>query len=92
MSDPTHSLRRGDRFPYDASDRWRNGDTENPPPPTDWAHRAARGVIADLTDRGGIKWGFEDIDEDVRAEIVATLATIIRAAAPLPNPTDSGER
>lgn len=49
-----------------------------PPPPTDWAHAAARGVLADLLDRKGIKHGFTDVEEDTRVEIVQSLAEIIR--------------
>lgn len=81
MPDPNWYVEHGNKYPYDASDAWRNND-EPPPPPIDWAHSAARGVLADLTDRRGIKYGFDDVDEDVRAEIVETLAAIIRSAAP----------
>jgi len=68
------------RYPYDAGDAWwhRAGD---PAPAEDWAHAAARGVLGDLTDRGGIKHGFNGIDQDVRVEIVQSLADIIRTAA-----------
>lgn len=76
-----HSLEIGDKYPYDASDQWSiDYPAAPPPPPIDYAHRAARGIIADLTDRRSIKWGFKEIDEDVRAEIVASLAEIIREA------------
>lgn len=61
---------KGNLYPYD-------GDKKQKP---DWAHKAARGVIADLCDRRGIKWGFNDVDEDVRVEIVESLAEIIRVA------------
>jgi hypothetical protein len=83
MSDPERTLEHGDKFPFDASDHWRSSDGKKPPKPKDWAHRAARGIIADLSDRRDIKRGFEEIDEDVRKEIVATLADIIRAALSL---------
>ena len=76
-----HTLKRGSEYPYDAPDKWWDGDGENPPTPLDWAHHAARGVLADLNDRGGIKHGFANIDEDIRAEIVQSLATIIRIAS-----------
>lgn len=77
---PKFSLEHGAEFPYDASDKWWDGDGSNPPPPKDWAHAAARGVISDLEGRRGIKNGFADLDEDIRAEIVVTLADIIRLA------------
>lgn len=78
-------LERGATYPYDASDEWWNGGALNPPPATDWAHAAARGVLADLQDRRGVKNGFVDIDEDVRAEMVRSLAEIIRTAKTGPN-------
>jgi hypothetical protein len=37
--------------------------------------------MADLGDRKTIKYVLDDIDEDVRAELVESLAEIIRAAA-----------
>lgn len=70
----------GDKFPYDAPDIWREQSKPEPIPAEDWAHRAARGVLADLTDRRGIKNGFDDVDEDVRKEIVNSLSSIIREA------------
>ena len=44
------------------------------------ARAAALAIIASLQDRRGIKRGFEDIDEEVSAEIVDTLTGIIEAA------------
>jgi hypothetical protein len=70
MSGPETTLKHGQEFPYD----------ESAGPSKDWAHAAARGVIADLADRRGIKNGFYDVDEDIREEIVASLAEIIRLA------------
>ncbi len=72
------TMERGNEYPYDAPDGWCS-DTPAPPP-KDWAHNAARCVIADLTDRRAIKRGFEEIDEETRVEIVDTMAGIIRAA------------
>lgn len=75
-----HCLKRGADFPYDASDKWWNSDGKKAPKAKDWAHAAARGALADLQDRHTIKWGFDNIDEYTRREIVATMAAIIRAA------------
>lgn len=75
-----HSLKRGNHFPYDASDEWWHSSAEVVPAATDWAHEAARGILYDLSDRRGIKHGFSGVDEDVRAEIAESLAAIIRAA------------
>lgn len=81
MTPEQRALERGATFPYDASDAWRSADPDEPPPPAmDWAHAAARGVLADLSDRRGIKWELEKVDDDVRAEIVMALAAIIRQA------------
>lgn len=70
------------QFPYDDLSRWEDGKYIDVPvvPPADWAHSAARGVIYDLGDRRGIKHALADVDVDVRQEIVATLAEIIRVA------------
>lgn len=79
----THpSLLHGDRFPYDhlQDEDWDGKDGEKLFPPVDWAHRAARGVIANLLDRRTVKWALEDVDADVRQEMIATLAQIIRDA------------
>ena len=78
-------LRHGAKYPFDAPDSWWEAEhTPEPPLATDWAHRAARGVLCDLMDRRGIKRGFEELDEDVRVEIAESLAAIIRLANPHP--------
>jgi hypothetical protein len=70
----------GGKFPYDGgSEFWQRGRV--PKPPTDWAHAAARGVLANLCDRRGVKHELRNVDHDVREEIAQTLAGIIRAAA-----------
>jgi len=75
--DARRRIEQGNRFPYDAPNDWlRKSD----PPAKDWAHRAARGILAELNDRRGIKHGLADIDQDTRGEIVETLAAIIRLA------------
>ena len=81
MTDAKIALTHGSKFPYDAPDKWWDTDGLNPPPAKDWAHYAARGAIADLQDRGGLKHGFSNIDEDTRVEIVRAIAAIITEAA-----------
>lgn len=71
------ALEVGNEYPYDAPDNW---DGERELPAVDWAHKAARGILYDLGDRGGIKHGFVDIEQEVRVDIVEALAAIIRAA------------
>jgi hypothetical protein len=76
-----HSLKNGGKVPYDAPDSWWDAtDNSEPPSPKDMAHAAARGIIADLTDRRGIKNGFKQVDEQTRKEIVERAAEIIRQA------------
>jgi hypothetical protein len=75
MSDPInipkYRLKQGGARPYDA----KAGES------VDQAHVAARGVMADLADRGGIKDMIARIsDPEVRQEIVSDIAAIIREA------------
>lgn len=86
-----HRLNHGAEFPYDAPDAWWEMAEPKPLPATDWAHAAARGILADLTDRRGIKWALQEIDEDVRAELVASLSEIIRAAAAIQQSKESSD-
>lgn len=65
-------LEHGRRFPFDTNLR--------ESPAVDWAHAAARGIVADLSDRKGIQEGFEYLLPDVRREIVETPAQLIRNA------------
>lgn len=81
MSARSH-IKHGNEFPFDASDAWWNDSGEKPPKPGDWSQSAARGVIASLQDRGGIKHELcqQNIDEETRREIVEEIASIIRYA------------
>jgi len=75
------TLAHGQEFPYDATDEWLESTDDEPfGANAPWNVRAARGVIADLQDRRTIKWGFDEVDEETRAEIVESLAAIILAA------------
>lgn len=78
---PNTAIELAKLYPYDASDArlWGRPDAA-PPPAGDKATLAARAVIADLKDRRGIKHGFDGVDEEVRSEIIQSLAAIIRAA------------
>lgn len=62
------TLEFGNEFPYHGK------------PAVDWAERAALGILADLCDRLGIKWEFEQVDADIRPDIVEAVAAIVRAA------------
>lgn len=62
------TLDLGQQYPYD--DR----------APTDAAHLAALGVLTDLCGRGGIRQALDDIDADIKTELVDSLAAIIRCA------------
>lgn len=74
-------LKHGAELPYDASDKWWASDGMPAPKADDWAHAAARGVLADLEDRRGIKWELEKVDEETRVEIIQSIAAIIRLAS-----------
>jgi hypothetical protein len=80
----TNDIKHGDRYPFDASNDWWHSSGGKPPKPVDWMHAAARGIIANLQDRQGIKHELEvqKIDEETRRELVASLAEIIRVAGP----------
>ena len=77
LSTAQRQLAHGSKYPYD-------GGSEAAPA-IDWAHAAARGVMADLLDRRGVKWELEKVGIDVRADIVTAVAAVVRAAAPLPS-------
>ncbi|WP_449122204.1 hypothetical protein [Pseudomonas viridiflava] len=67
------SLEMGAEFPYD-------DDNDTPSPAVDWAHAAARGVLADLGDRRGVGQELEQVDDETRVELVQAVAEIIRLA------------
>ncbi len=69
-------LHRGQRFPY-------HQDPEAGFPYTEIksaAHYAALGVLADLTGRRGIRQELDEVDYDVRQELVEDLAGVIEDA------------
>lgn len=68
------------QFPYDAPDAWWQASDLPPPPALDWAHAAARGILGDLKGRSGVGNELAGLDEDVRAELVESVADIIRTA------------
>ena len=72
--DAKTTLLFGSDYPYDMT------DNEEFVMSTDPAIQAARGVVFDLCDRRDIKRGFENVDEDIRQEIISALAEIIREA------------
>jgi hypothetical protein len=67
-------LEHGIEFPYDANDRGKARA------PKDWAVVAARGVLSNLSDRGGIKHELGAVERPIRKEIVDNLAYTIRLA------------
>lgn len=68
-------LKLGNKYPYDAI-----GESDVAMNPNDPAFRAARGVLADLGDRRGLSGELDDIDYELRGQIVESLAAIIREA------------
>lgn len=70
-----NDLDSGRKYPFDQPD-----DDESAIPATDWAHAAARGILSNLKGRGGIGNELEQLDEELRKEIVDEAAEIIRLA------------
>jgi hypothetical protein len=66
--DAKRALEHGIQYPYD--DRQ----------PVDAAHRAALGILAELTGRGGIGDQLDCLDDDLKIEIVDAMAEIVREA------------
>ena len=46
--------------------------------PVDKAEEVVLGILADLSDRRGIKKELEMVDDDIKVEIVEDLASIVR--------------
>lgn len=63
-----HALKRALDYPFHERE------------PADLAEQMACAILYDLSDRGGIKHAFSDLDEAVRVEIVEAHAAIIRTA------------
>ncbi len=63
----THKLEMGMNHPYSGE------------PGRDMAETIVQGIMADLTDRRGIRQGFDQVDLETRQEIVKALANIVRA-------------
>lgn len=87
MNDAQIALKFSDDYPYEIDE---NATPDADLRPSDWAHRAARGVLSDLCDRRGIKWELQKVDMDTRKDIVAALSEIIRLAHSEANITMSG--
>jgi hypothetical protein len=66
----------GREIPYDDNE---DGEAE---PEREWAHAAARGILADLLDRRSIKTALRSVEEaETRKEIVDAIRDIILSAA-----------
>lgn len=75
------SINHGAEFPYDAGHEfWDGSHPRVPPPATSWAHAAARGIFADLTDRRGLKNLLASISREVASEMVQSVTEIILTA------------
>ena len=68
------SIQRGIEYPYDGDDEGQS------PVPLTPERVAAYGVLTDLLDRRGIGHALDDIDYEIKEEIVETLAGIIKEA------------
>lgn len=77
-----NDLDYGNVYAYDAL--WSDEDGYEPTD-GDWAVKAARGILYNLSDRRGIKHELKTVDHDVRVEMVQTIADIIRTAEEVHN-------
>lgn len=68
----TRDIERGRQHPYDSA---RDKDYA-----VDWSVIAARGIMADLSDRTGIKDKLAVVDPFTRNEMIDSMASIIRVA------------
>lgn len=57
--------------------------------PADLSHLAVQAILEDLGDRRGIRQALEGCDDEIRAEIVDTLSTIVRIVMGPKKATDS---
>jgi len=80
---PEKHIKHGNEFPFDESQEWWNDSGRKASKPKDRAHSGARGIVAALQARQGIKHELsqQKIDEETRREIVDELAAIIREAS-----------
>lgn len=69
MDRAKEAIRIGCKFPFDESGK-----------PITWQRAAVLGILCDLTDRRGIKHGFNDLDDDIKNEIVDSLTKIVEEA------------
>ena len=77
----TPYLYLGVESPFDASDHFHSEFPNIPAPEAiDWAHAAARGIATNLRERTGIQEGFQGLSEEVRLDLIAEIAQIIRLA------------
>lgn len=70
MTDAQWTLDHGNEFPFHGK------------PAADKYEKAVLGILADLTDRRGVKHELRGCDDDIKEEIVESLAAILRVALP----------
>ena len=84
LDQATYALQKGAEFPYDAAypGGFLYGVDPTPPPASDWAHAAARGVAFYVETKKGIRISSGiAVNKSARTELVNVIATIIRLAA-----------
>jgi hypothetical protein len=72
QEDAKFRLELGCEYPYDGRH------------PKDREHAIALGILCDLTDRKGVKWELQKVDDDVRVNIVDAMVEIIRYGQVMP--------
>lgn len=93
---PSFLIEQGNKYPFDAPDKWWQADVNqpNPPPPSNhWSVSAARAIVKDLQNRGsfGRDFNIQNIDEKSRQEIILSISEIVKFAANNTNMVASGD-
>ncbi len=78
-NDVDWTIKHSNKYAYDrVGDEAREEEGYSTPKGTDWSIIAARAVLGDMSDRGGVRHELDSIDYEVRDEMVETLANIIK--------------
>lgn len=83
---PSFLIEQGNKYPFDAPDKWWQADANqpNPPPPaTHWSVSAARAIVKDLQERKGIaqELTVDKIDEKTRQAIILSISEVVKFSA-----------
>lgn len=83
---PSSLIEVGNKYPFDAPDKWWRADANqpNPPPPSShWSVSAARGIVKSLQEYPSIgnQFAIDKINEADRQQIIASISEVVKFAA-----------